>query len=272
MKRSDYLRLKLLAEHGGIWADSTTLSTGCIADFLKVNAGAKDFFVFDRNNSAEWPCYDPFANQGLQLSNWFLISLKPGHALMAQALENFKHVLHAEQSFGDGSYFAMHEAIQKSDAWKTVQQRMPSISAGFPHIVEFGLHFLAPPTSSRLQVLDEALSHAPVQKLSHKVLKDEFMKASWNNGLLEKTVFGYLLQKAFRKDAHEILRKEMGLSRHKKDTLAVNFHHLYQEELQHKHATYEAWPRLRGPICRFGMKRSMDDAPQNDRLNKQSVN
>jgi hypothetical protein len=271
VKRSDYIRLKLLAEHGGIWADSTSLSTGSIADFLQENAGADEFFVFDRNNSAEWPCYDPFANEGLQLSNWFFISLKPGHALMVQASENYKQVMRLEQSFGDEPYFAMHGVIQKSDVWKTVKQRMPSISSGYPHIVEFGLHFLAPPTSSRLEVLDEALAHAPVQKLSHKVLKDDFIQASWNMGLLEKTVVGYLFQKAFGEDAHEVLRNEVGLSSQTKVTLDVNFHHLHQEELQHKHATYEAWPGLCGPIGRFGMKQAMDDAPKHDRLIKPAV-
>jgi len=264
-KRSNYIRLKLLAEHGGVWADSTSLSTGSLSDFLRRHPRSDEFFVFDRRASDSWPVHDPFSNEGLQFSNWFFVSLKPGHPVMVQAAEDYKRAIQRELAEGDGIYFTMHQGIQGSDVWKAAQKEMPSVSAGLPHLIEFGLDFLGPLDSLRRSLLDEALGEVPLQKLSHKVLKDDLLRSLWAGGLLERTVIGHLLRQAFGDRAGEVLRQELGAySTEGQKADDALLHALHAEELAQKRSTYLTWPGLQHPAGTFGLKGVVDDVHEGD--------
>lgn len=255
-KRSNYIRLKLLAEHGGVWADSTCLCTGSLSAFLQQHPQADEFFVFDRRASCEWPVHDPFVNEGLQFSNWFFVSLKPGHPVMVEATEEYKEAVEKELVEGDGIYFTMHQRIQSSEVWVAAQKDMPSVSASFPHLVEFGLDFLATLTGPGRSLLEEALAVVPLQKMSHKVLKDDFLKGLWARGLLERTVTGHLLLKAFGDSAFEVLRREAGPRSGSQGETAdeVLLRSLHNDELAQKRATYLSWAGLQHPAGSFGLK------------------
>ena len=82
------------------------------------------------------------------------------------------------------SYHAIFCALIEADgsfsrAWSCV----PKVSARFPHALEFELGMLGSNSDSgkadgaEVELLEAALSHAPMQKLSHKVLSDELLNA-----------------------------------------------------------------------------------------------
>lgn len=67
---SNLLRMALLSEHGGVWADATLLATRPLDDWLN-EATVSGFFAFQRT--------DP----GRMLANWFLAST-PGHPVIKE--------------------------------------------------------------------------------------------------------------------------------------------------------------------------------------------
>lgn len=193
---SDYLRLSLLSRFGGVWADATVLCTAPIAPWLKaLGTPADGFFAFDRSGSHAWPV-DPFAEFGLLSSSWFLVSLRPAHPLVDKLLDTMgtfiRCALTPPPSAGFAmalhlpyfSYHAIFCALIEADgsfsrAWSCV----PKVSARFPHALEFELGMLGSNSDSgkadgaEVELLEAALSHAPMQKLSHKVLSDELLNA-----------------------------------------------------------------------------------------------
>ena len=198
-QRSDLLRLAVLEKFGGIWVDATLFSSGPIMPWLeglkakelegeagdKSNKNDEFFFVFDRSDSASW-AYDPFLQCELLISSWFIASTAK-HQLTSQWLSSLrKEVLKTTVS-----YFAIHNTFKDilGDAkmWELFKQ-IPKVSARHPHLLEFELGFATCAAQEPLSLLQSSLAAAPMQKLSHKVLQQNFLLALVNPCLEDSTM------------------------------------------------------------------------------------
>jgi hypothetical protein len=171
---SDIMRVKLLLEHGGIWADATLFPVFPLRDWLPGMMARGDFFAFARPGPDR------------PLASWFLAA-PPGHTLMVKLwreILRFWSRARRPVMFGDsiippdpaGSvspagdpdiypYFWLHYLFQyllDSDAdfaaaWALCAQ--PSADA--PHLLQTMFVNAAP-----LEAMTGAARAAPVQKLN----------------------------------------------------------------------------------------------------------
>lgn len=129
--QSDWLRLALLDEYGGVWADATTLCRRSLDQWLN-NYSKNDFFVF-RNPGA-----DRIA------SSWFIAS-PPGHPLTAKWKDTFtsficqrRIILHSRLQ-AKLTAFIKQTTHEKSYAWKVWHNQM--VSALCTEIPYFAVHY-----------------------------------------------------------------------------------------------------------------------------------
>jgi hypothetical protein len=76
--QADLFRLALLRQHGGVWADATTLCVRPLDDYIDATVAASGFFAF-RNRNRE-----------RMISNWFL-SATPDHPIVVSVLSALVH-------------------------------------------------------------------------------------------------------------------------------------------------------------------------------------
>lgn len=204
-QRSDLLRLAILEKFGGIWVDATLFSSAPIMPWLEGlkaqqsrKAGQTEeeadrpdfFFVFDRSDSKSWP-YDPFLQCELLISSWFIASTAK-HQLTSQWLTSLrKEVLKSQVH-----YFVIHNTfrdILEDAKMLELFNQMPKVSARHPHLLEFEVGFATCAAEGPRSLLQTSLSAAPMQKLTHKVLQQNFLMALVNPCLEEGTMFNTLL-------------------------------------------------------------------------------
>lgn len=161
--RADVLRTRLLAEHGGVWADATTWCLRPLDEWLPVVAHA-GFFIFtweeqDRHIIAQsWPRL---------VGNWF-IAAAPANPLIATwdrlTLEHWKGRASTKDYFWHND--AIEFAIRRHDAAAEVWRRMPKLSAGPPHFA-----WLALERGQDRQLAQAAIRSCavPIQKLSWRM-------------------------------------------------------------------------------------------------------
>jgi len=92
----DLIRLMLLYNHGGVWADASVLPMKPLTKIVKETVNDTGFFsyrYFPRCKSHE----TPFRNRGKsqsgarEIDTWFLVAAEPRHYLITKWLELFKH-------------------------------------------------------------------------------------------------------------------------------------------------------------------------------------
>lgn len=154
---SDQIRIELLAKHGGVWADATTICIEPLDDWLPRHSAA-GFFAFERPSDFR------------ALASWFLAG-EPNNYLVKAWRERVVSYWNEHTKRDD--YFWFHrqfETLLKVDdrfgkLWDTVV-KLPA-----KHDFHFGSNdadkLLAPPTAAYLEQLSNPPS--PVFKLTHKL-------------------------------------------------------------------------------------------------------
>jgi len=206
-QRADLIRLELLCKYGGVWADATLFCAAPVMPWLQKQFGeeSETFFVFDRSSSASWP-HDPFLDQNLLISNWFIAS-SAGHPLIRQWLKVFKESLKQRTI----RYFEAHETFRDMLADEQLHEmymKMPKVSAWHPHLLEFAFGFSAEATEDSKSKLSQSLDVAPMQKLSSKILEDRLFAKIIRDGL-STTLMGSMLALLDKKLQRSYLRKAL---------------------------------------------------------------
>lgn len=161
--RADVLRTRLLAEHGGVWADATTWCLRPLDEWLPM-AGHAGFFIFTwtgedrRIIGRSWPRL---------IGNWF-IAAAPGNPLVREW--DRLTTLYWQGRRATGYYFwhndALEHAIRHDTAAARVWDRMPKYSAGPPHFAWLALERGEDLGQAREGIRSGAV---PLQKLSWRM-------------------------------------------------------------------------------------------------------
>lgn len=153
---SDMIRIALLAEHGGVWADSTVFCVRPLDEWIDEYASS-GFFAFARPGPDR------------MVSSWFLAS-EPQHPLTVELLGRVQDYWR-DRSAPD-HYFWLHrlfaEAYRDRGTVRDVWNATPKLRSDGPHyFVPYDRRLAAPMTRrARARVLSAA---DPVYKLSHRV-------------------------------------------------------------------------------------------------------
>jgi len=134
--RSDMLRLALLAEHGGVWADGSLLPLRGLDAFVNQLVEKSGFFAFtyptdeDPFTHYDHP-NDPFKTL---ISSWFMVS-KPKNPLVLAWLDAFKEKW--KDPHANFEYFQVHFTLKdlilkKDPRVAEVWESMPRISSWWP--------------------------------------------------------------------------------------------------------------------------------------------
>jgi len=120
--RSDLLRLLLLAEHGGVWADASLLPLQPISSFVDQLTAPIGFFAFTFSEDFERP-----------LSSWFLAAT-PGNRLVKAWRDAFVDAWAGPAQF---EYYQVHAelcGLLSSDLEVSdLYYKMPRITNNWPH-------------------------------------------------------------------------------------------------------------------------------------------
>lgn len=162
---SDRVRVALLAQHGGIWADATTCCLQPLNDWL-FDVLRSGFFAFDR------PGPDRL------LSSWFLAA-KPGNYIVQRWAERTLEYWQGRKS--RDHYFWFHYIFgaeyEKNADFRLIWDNTPKISAAGPHYyVPQGLTLWAPLTERDEQQVTGV--DTPLLKLSHHLPQGEYPTGS----------------------------------------------------------------------------------------------
>ena len=152
---SDLVRIALLAEHGGVWADSTTFCVTPLDEWLHDHT-TSGFFAFARPGPDR------------MLSNWFLAS-QPGHPLTVELRDRVQAYWRDRPA--PDHYFWFHrlfgEAYRTAETVREVWDATPTIRSDGPHYFVPYSRRLAGRMSRRARA--RVLSGTdPVYKLSHR--------------------------------------------------------------------------------------------------------
>lgn len=136
---SDILRIFLLAQHGGIWMDSTVLMTGPLPEYI--TSGPLFFFQTPHGNG------NPHAG-----SSW-LIAAAPHHPLAENVVQLLTEYWRKENKLRD--YFLFHDfvtiAAHDTNQGRQAMEEMPYVSNAQPHTYTA-----------------ESFATMPIHKLSYK--------------------------------------------------------------------------------------------------------
>ncbi|MEM7703267.1 MAG: capsular polysaccharide synthesis protein [Pseudomonadota bacterium] len=161
--RADVLRTRLLATHGGVWADATVWCLRPLDEWLPM-AAYSGFFTFNWQNpdariiTVPWPRL---------VGNWF-IAAAPGNALIAEWDRVTCEYWRGREAAGN--YFwhndALEYAIGAGWAARQVWDAMPRISAGPPHFAWLAIDHGTDKDRAKAAIATGAI---PVQKLSWRM-------------------------------------------------------------------------------------------------------
>jgi hypothetical protein len=153
---SDILRMSLLHEYGGVWADATLYCRRPLDDWLP-DVFAEGFFAFDSPGPDRW------------LSSWFLAA-KPGSPVVAAWLRAVLDYW-SDRSEAD-AYFWLHRLFQSvceaEPEIAAIWRRVPKISANGPHRIQ-RLGMASPAARTATEVDWE---NTPCFKLTHRFDSD----------------------------------------------------------------------------------------------------
>jgi hypothetical protein len=166
---SDILRISLLHEFGGVWADASCLCNRPLDEWLSTVLEPEGFFGFDRPARTR------------PIASWFLAA-KPGSPILDAWYRETVDFWEGRQSSDD--YFWFHHLFRDllardarfGDAW----ERVPKISADGPHSLQRDGRMYRP----LKEISSEVDWSAPVFKLSYR-LKDEICPDSFLSKLLQ---------------------------------------------------------------------------------------
>ncbi len=129
---ADVLRTRLLAEHGGVWADATTFCARPLDPWLPMVAGQSGFFAFS------WiPGDRAFLGGGLSrtIGNWFLASAPGGAVIAAWDRQTVAYWTGRQQT---ADYFWHNDAFEwvvaTDRAARRAWARTPRFGALAPHL------------------------------------------------------------------------------------------------------------------------------------------
>lgn len=154
---SDIIRLKLLFQHGGVWADATTFCNQCLDDWILQHI-PKGFFAFEK----------PGRNR--LLSTWFLYADKNNYMIekWCTAVVDF----HRANTTKSRPYYLIHYLFgdlyntdpQCKALWDAVPKRPANGIIGPHYLKEKGFFTEDPEVRHSIDC-----QRAPLYKLSHKV-------------------------------------------------------------------------------------------------------
>jgi mannosyltransferase OCH1-like enzyme len=139
---SDIIRIHLLTQHGGVWADATTWCVRPLDEWLDLATSKTGFFAY-ANPAPDRP-----------FSSWFLAAT-PGHTVakrLAEATDNFWTSLNSEISNDPSSsnYFWFHNLFKQLLSTDPIVARLwqsgTQISADAPHYLQ-RVGLTQPPTA-----------------------------------------------------------------------------------------------------------------------------
>jgi len=132
--RSDLLRLELLARHGGVWADATTLPLRPLDEWLHDWLRPSGFFCFRHTR-------ERIEQNGRLAPNWFLASV-PKNPLAVAFFNEFRRVWQCLPPGGGsledftGGYFTIQRimlcVVSTHAAARRAWNDMPSVERGYP--------------------------------------------------------------------------------------------------------------------------------------------
>jgi hypothetical protein len=162
---SDRLRIALLAQHGGVWADATTYCLRPLNSWL-FGVLPSGFFAFDR------PAPDRL------LSSWFLAATCDNYVIKRWAENTVEYWVSRKQR---DHYFWFHYLFGAeydiNPAFRSIYDKMPKISADGPHyFIPQHVKLWAPLVESDRIVIEDA--NSPILKLSHKLPDGGYPKGS----------------------------------------------------------------------------------------------
>lgn len=140
---SDLLRLELLINYGGIWADSCVFCTGRENNYLK-----EPLFIFQ----GIWK------NQPAHLgSNWFIVSEKNNPILQTTRDLLYQYWQDHDSVNQPGFYFIFHCAFHlAAEKYQSEFDKMPRFPNTPPHILQF--EFFKPYNETRFEQIKQ-MSH-----------------------------------------------------------------------------------------------------------------
>ncbi|HVY85506.1 MAG TPA: capsular polysaccharide synthesis protein [Caulobacterales bacterium] len=151
---SDVVRLLLLHEFGGVWADATLLCRASLDRWLPAATADAGFFAFAK------PAPDR------PLSSWFLAA-EPGNPLIAKWTERALAYWRGRAAADD--YFWLHHAfrdlVAEDEEAAALWARVPKISADGPHSPQSPAGLYSPIKRAHAKI-DWS---APVFKLTHRI-------------------------------------------------------------------------------------------------------
>ncbi|MDN2664295.1 capsular polysaccharide synthesis protein [Psychromonas sp. 14N.309.X.WAT.B.A12] len=189
--RSDLLRLKLLHEYGGVWADSTTFCNKPLDQWIDT-CSQSGFFVFDRPDKDRLMSSWFFASQAgcpitiklhdLMEQYWIKNDFNEPTEIQIKITTLLSRILNKKTTttkywfnpmitkvLGITPYFALHykfeRLIAQDKTSKEIWDNTLKVSADTPHLVQRAGLFSTPTTSIK-QKLKEA--DAPLYKLTWK--------------------------------------------------------------------------------------------------------
>ena len=150
---SDLLRTRILQEHGGVWADATSLCTRPLDDWLPQIFCQCGLFLFSA------PAEDR------AISTWFMAGV-PGHPLLVRWHEAL--MAHWGDAGARKTYFGTHylfEALTRCDPeCRHLWAETPALSANPPHLLQRCLTGKQEVTEANLNILRAT----PLHKLTYK--------------------------------------------------------------------------------------------------------
>lgn len=170
---SDIVRIALLHEYGGVWADATTVCNLPLDDWL-TDIMSEGFFAFNLHN---------FPKPDRPLASWFLAA-KVGNQLVSKWTKRV--VEFWKQNDKTDDYFWFHhlfyELLETDGIALRDWKRIPKIEAKGPHSIQFkiGFNTLAEETKGNVDW------SVPIFKLTYRI-NEEFLK--------NDTILKYLLEK-----------------------------------------------------------------------------
>jgi hypothetical protein len=153
---SDFVRMELLARHGGVWTDATTYCLAPLDEWLG-SAVASGFFAFDRPGPDR------------MLSTWFLASAASSPVILRW--RDLSQVYWTGRTKRD-AYFWLHylfaKAYETDDKVRHIWDSTPKISADGPHSFAPYQETLFGPVTDRARSIVE-IGRIPLLKLTHKL-------------------------------------------------------------------------------------------------------
>ncbi len=184
---SDVLRINLLAQYGGVWADATTWCVRPLDQWIEKMVDQLDFFAYSK----------PAASR--PISSWFLIA--PLHSKIAETYRDAVDQFWLDTPTADDTsivlssdpcsinYFWFHHLFDKllqndADFAKT-WEAMPQLSADGPHLLQHA-GLLSEPTDEAIFSIRNRLTN--IYKLTHRI---EIPRN------IEETLLNYLYSSAY---------------------------------------------------------------------------